>query len=145
MPSSKFSSQRIPRTFVRRGLIGTCDDAEMAAGEHGGSFSADAAMRIGGDGRAGLERLLRYFARPPLALEHMQERDAEHLARQSHLARRAWHICLFQQEGEEFLVAGGMPKPNRTPTKLSTVRYNPSVHGKKATRWRPRQHAARNF
>jgi hypothetical protein len=46
---------------------------------HGGGFSVDAAVRIEGADRAGLERLLRYCARPPFALEHLQQRDAEHL------------------------------------------------------------------
>ncbi len=36
-------------------------------------------MRIEGNDRAGLERLLRYCARPPFALEHLHQSDAEHL------------------------------------------------------------------
>ena len=51
----------------------------MAGWEHGGGFSVDAAVRIEGNDRAGLERLLRYCARPPFALEHLQQRDAGHL------------------------------------------------------------------
>jgi hypothetical protein len=34
---------------------------------HGGGFSVDASVRIGQHDRAGLERLLRYFARPLFA------------------------------------------------------------------------------
>lgn len=71
--------QRILRTFVRRGLIEKDDAAEMVGWEHGGGFSVDAAVRIEGNDRAGLERLLRYCARPPFALEHLQQRDAGHL------------------------------------------------------------------
>ena len=36
-------------------------------------------MCIGGADRSGLERLLRYCARPPFALEHLQQLDAKHL------------------------------------------------------------------
>ena len=71
--------RRILRTFVRRGLIEKCDAEEMAGWEHGGGFSVDAAVRIEGNDRAGLERLLRYCARPPFALEHLHQSDAEHL------------------------------------------------------------------
>ena len=39
----------------------------------------DASVCIEGADRAGLERLLRYCARPPFALEHLQKLDAEHL------------------------------------------------------------------
>jgi hypothetical protein len=34
---------------------------------HGGGFSLDAAVRLDADDREGLERLLRYCARPPAA------------------------------------------------------------------------------
>jgi hypothetical protein len=71
--------QRILRAFVRRGLIGKSDRAEMMRWEHGGGFSMDASVCIGGTDRAGLERLLRYCARPPFALEHLHTLDAEHL------------------------------------------------------------------
>jgi hypothetical protein len=71
--------RRVLRTFVRRGLIEKCDAEEMAGWDHGGGFSVDAAVRIEGNDRAGLERLLRYCARPPFALEHLRQRDAEHL------------------------------------------------------------------
>ena len=71
--------RRVLRTFVRRALIEKCDAEEMAGWEHGGGFSVDAAVRIEGNDRAGLERLLRYCARPPFALEHRHQRDAGHL------------------------------------------------------------------
>jgi len=51
----------------------------MQAWHHGGGFSVDAAVRIEAADRPGLERLLRYCARPPFALERLQQRDAEHL------------------------------------------------------------------
>ncbi len=45
----------------------------MAGWDHGGGFSLDASVRIGGPDRAGLERLLRYCARPPFALERLEQ------------------------------------------------------------------------
>jgi hypothetical protein len=71
--------RRTLRAFVRRGLIGKSDGEEMGNWVHGGGFSLDASVCIGGNDRAGLERLLRYCARPPFALEHLQQLDAEHL------------------------------------------------------------------
>jgi hypothetical protein len=71
--------RRILSTFARRGLIGKSDAEVMGSWEHGGGFSLDASVCIGGADRTGLERLLRYCARPPFALEHLQQRDAEHL------------------------------------------------------------------
>jgi hypothetical protein len=51
----------------------------MRAWAHDGGFSVDGSVRIEGADRVGLERLLRYCARPPFALEHLHQRDAEHL------------------------------------------------------------------
>ena len=75
--------QRILRTFGRRGLIEKDDADEMGGWEHDGGFSVDASVHIEGTDRPGLERLLRYCARPPFALEHLQQRDAEHLVYRS--------------------------------------------------------------
>ena len=71
--------QRILRAFVRRGLIDKGDRDEMMGWEHGGGFSLDASVCIQDADRAGLERLLRYCARPPFALAHLHQLDAEHL------------------------------------------------------------------
>ncbi len=75
--------QRILRAFVRRGLIEKDDADEMGGWEHGGGFSVDASVSIEGTDRPGLERLLRYCARPPFALEHLQQRDADQLVYRS--------------------------------------------------------------
>jgi len=55
----------------------------MAAWEHGGGFSVDTSVRIEAADRAGLERLLRYCARPAFALERLREIDPEHLVYES--------------------------------------------------------------
>jgi len=51
----------------------------MAAWSNGGGFSLDAAVRIEGHDRAGLERLLRYCSRPPFALGRLESIDAHRL------------------------------------------------------------------
>jgi hypothetical protein len=52
----------------------------MASWQHDGGFSLDARVRNEGADRPGLERLLRYCARPAFALERWREIDAEHVA-----------------------------------------------------------------
>jgi hypothetical protein len=70
---------RILRAFVRRGLIDKDDRKEMEQWDHGGGFSLDASVRIQANDRRGLERLLRYCARPPFAAERLEELDAHRL------------------------------------------------------------------
>jgi hypothetical protein len=70
---------RLLRTFVRRGLLPGDDARVMAQWQHGGGFSVDASVRIEAADRAGRERLLRYCARPPFALDRLRELDPERL------------------------------------------------------------------
>ena len=71
--------QRVLRAFVRRGLLEHGDGEEMGGWDHGGGFSVDASVRIEGADLARRERLLRYCALPPFALDHLHQHDAEHL------------------------------------------------------------------
>lgn len=71
--------RRILSAFVWRGQIDKVDSEVMGSWVHGGGFSVDASVRINEKDQAGLERLLRYCARPPFALEYLQQLDAEHL------------------------------------------------------------------
>ncbi len=71
--------RRILRAFVRRGLLEKEDRKEMEQWDHGGGFSLDASVRIETDDRQGLERLLRYCARPPFAADRLEEIDAQRL------------------------------------------------------------------
>jgi hypothetical protein len=50
--------RRVLRGFARSGGLPAGDARDMLGWDHGG-FSLDAAVRIAGDDRAGLERLLR--------------------------------------------------------------------------------------
>ena len=64
---------RALRWFARAGHLDAADARDMASWDHGGGFSLDASVRIEGPDRAGLERLLRYCARPPFALERLEQ------------------------------------------------------------------------
>jgi Putative transposase/Transposase zinc-binding domain len=59
--------RRSLRAFVKRGYIDSGDAKTMQSYPHGGGFSVDASVRIAQHDRQGLERLLRYCARPPFA------------------------------------------------------------------------------
>jgi hypothetical protein len=66
------------RYFRRRGLLDEADAADMLTWRGTGGFSVDASVRIEGEDRTGLERLVlvRYCARPPFALERLHAFDS---------------------------------------------------------------------
>jgi len=68
--------RRILRAFVGRGLIEKADAKDMLAYQHSG-FSVDAGVCIEAHDRAALERLLRYCARPPFAMDRLRKEGAE--------------------------------------------------------------------
>jgi putative transposase len=57
-----------PRT---QGLLDEANASGTLTWQGSGGFSIDASVRIEGEDRAGVERLLRYCARPPFALERL--------------------------------------------------------------------------
>jgi len=63
--------KRVLRHMVRQGLLEPHDAQDMLGWEHGGGFSLNASVRIEATDREGLERLIRYCARPPFALERL--------------------------------------------------------------------------
>jgi hypothetical protein len=64
--------RRILRAFVGRGLLESVDAKEMLAYQHSG-FSVNAGVCIEAHDRAALERLLRYCARPPFAMDRLRK------------------------------------------------------------------------
>ncbi len=62
---------RVLRHFRRHGLREPHEGRDMLDWEHGGGFGLGASVRIEATDRAGLERLLRYCARPPFALDRL--------------------------------------------------------------------------
>ena len=63
--------RRVLRHFRRHGLLEPHDAEDMLGWDHGGGFSLDASVRIEATDREGLERLIRYCARGPFALERL--------------------------------------------------------------------------
>jgi hypothetical protein len=81
--------RRVLRLFLRRGRLDEHTVEDMLTWQASGGFSLDASVRIHGSDFAGRERLLRYCARPPFALERMRverpgEGAGEHTATASH-------------------------------------------------------------
>lgn len=64
--------RRILRAFVGRGLLESFEAKEMLGYAHSG-FSVNADVCIEAQDRAGLERLLRYCARPPFSMERLRK------------------------------------------------------------------------
>ena len=63
--------RRVLRYFRTHGLLDEADAHGMLSWQGSGGFSIDASVRIQGEDRAGVERLIRYCARPPFALERL--------------------------------------------------------------------------
>ncbi len=84
--------RRVLRWFSRHGLLDPDDVRDMLTWANSG-FSLDASVCIAGHDRAGLERLLRYCARPPFALERIEQvnedRIVYRLPKQNRDGRRA--------------------------------------------------------
>ena len=67
------------RAFVKRGLLDSIDGEVVLLAHHGGGFSVAASVCIATDDRVGLERLHRYSARSPFAMERLQRKGQDHL------------------------------------------------------------------
>ena len=61
------------RWFVRAGYLDATAALDKAGWERGGGFALDAPVQIEGRDRAERERRLRYGARPPFALDRLQQ------------------------------------------------------------------------
>lgn len=66
----------ILRTFVGRGLLQGIEAKEMLGYKHS-VFSVDTSVCIAAHDRAGLERLLRYCASPPFAMDRLRKAGSE--------------------------------------------------------------------
>ena len=88
----------------RRGAYGSPAEARKHGGEveasveaiawDNGGFSLDASVRIAEHVRAGLERLLRYCARPPFALERIEQVNDHQVVYQLRKPRRDGRTAL---------------------------------------------------
>jgi hypothetical protein len=70
---------RILRCLYRSGCIDASTREDLLAWEHGGGFSVDASVHVPAWDRAGLERLLRYCARPSFSLTRLFRIDDSHI------------------------------------------------------------------
>ncbi len=68
--------RRILRAFVGQGLLEGFEAKEMLGYKHSG-LSVDTSVCIAAHERAGLERLLRYCARPPFAMVRLRKAGSE--------------------------------------------------------------------
>jgi hypothetical protein len=106
--------RRLLRALTRRGLLEPEVAEEMDAWDHGGGFSLDAGVRIEADNRSGLERLLRYCARPVFALERLRQIDPEHLVYESHKPGPGGSVSLLMTPLELIdRLAALIPPPRR--------------------------------
>lgn len=69
--------RRVLRAFRRRGLLEEDAAADMLTWQGSGGFSVDASVCVDGEDRAAVERLVRYCARGPLALERLHALDGQ--------------------------------------------------------------------
>jgi len=84
------------RLFKRRDLLFCAVVEEMLQWSHAGGFSVDASVLIAARDRRGLERLLRYCARPVLALERLHWCNERH-------ERLVYHLPKVQPDGHTTL------------------------------------------
>ena len=105
--------RRILRAFVGRGLLESCDAKDMLAYQHSG-FSVDAGVCIQAHDRAALERLLRYCARPPFAMDRLRKEGCDLVYR-----------CAKQhsEPGSAPLGHASPPTPDPVPPKRSKAHY----------------------
>jgi len=75
--------KRITRLFVRRGFLDKAEGEALRNAPDDGGFSLDANVCIEANDRQGLERLLRYCARPAFAQERLRQIDPERLVYES--------------------------------------------------------------
>ena len=92
----------------------------MAAWEHGGGFSLDAGVRIEAEDRSGLERLLKYCARPVFALERLRQIDPEHLVYESIKPGPGGSVSLLLTP-LELIERLGCPAPAAAPASASLL------------------------
>jgi hypothetical protein len=120
------------RWFACSGLIELDDVRDMLAWENSG-FSLDAAVRVATHNRAGLERLLRYCARPPFALERLELLAAERVVYRLPKPQRGGCTALSLTPLERIdHLAALIPPPQR---------HRPRYHGVRAPN-SPRRAAA---
>jgi hypothetical protein len=120
--------RRLLRALTRRAVLDPEDAETMANWAHAGGFSLDASVRIEGTDRPGLERLLRYCARPAFALEHLREIDAEHLVYENIKPGPGGSVSRMLTPFEGFERLAALIPPPRRPKKWLPAPNSPLFH-----------------
>ena len=117
----------IPPSVLRafRGLALLDEDAtgDMLGWQASGGFSVDGSVRVEGDDRAGVERLVRYCARGPLALERLRAMDGQ-AALASPEARLLYRLAVPDLQGRTELVLS----PRELLERLARLVPPPRIH-----------------
>ena len=120
-PSSKsVVAKCVLRLFERRTLLAPGAACDMASWGHNSGFSLDASVRIEARDRAGLERLLRYCARPAFARQRLTWRD--------NAQQLIYRLSKLDLDGRTVLVLTPIERLNRlavliTPPRRHRHRY----------------------
>lgn len=132
--------RRLLRAAKRRVLLSADDVQVMGEWEHGGGFSVNAEVRIEAHEREGLERLLRYCARPAFALERLREVDPEHLVYESVKPGPGGSVSLMRTPKQLLdRLAALIPPPRRHRHRYYGWRHPTRRCAKRSLRWRSRR------
>ncbi len=71
--------RRVLKLFARQGILTNDEAVDMLHWNNGGGFSLDGSVRIEANDRTGLERLIRYCARPPFSGERLRLEESGNL------------------------------------------------------------------
>jgi hypothetical protein len=115
--------KRVLRYFRRHYLLDESTTTDMLTWQGTGGFSIDASVRIEGHDRHGLERLVRYCARPPFALHRLHAIGGNEALR-SPDARLVYRLSGPTPDGRSVLVLSPMELLQR----LARLLPPPRVH-----------------
>jgi hypothetical protein len=115
--------RRVLWAFPKRGLIEEDAAQDMLTWQVSGGFSVDVSVRIEGEDRIGIERLVRYCARGPLALKSLHAPDGDRFAR---VTGRPADLPPPRARGP---AEGGRFPAGRTPSGASTEFIRPHPLG----------------
>jgi hypothetical protein len=119
----------------RRGLLDDPTVADMHTWQASGGFSLDASVRIQGTDSAGRERLLRYCARPPFALERL--RIERHAGRRGTPGRPARPLPARSSSTQRGPPASVAPSSSCRPSSFSAALSRLTRHAADQPRYRP--------
>lgn len=120
--------RRVLRYFNRHDLLDQSTTADMLTRQSPGGFSIDASVRIEGDDRHGIERLVRYCAGPPFALHRLHATEGND-ALSSPEAQLLYHLPGPTPDGRTVLLLSSLELLRRlarlvSPPRIHRHRYH---------------------